>query len=103
MCKRGRIGLAYMKLEKLIKELKLKLSLEEVQQCFALSKQMIINESEQSREYLYLTFIEWLEFITRLNYCLLQKNKKPDQFLELDSKDSDKEDNIITEQTERQE
>jgi len=90
MCKRNPNGLPFGALEKLIKELKLKLSLEEVQQCFALSKQIVVDESEQSSKYLHLTFIEWLEFITRLNYCMLQKNKKPDQYnLELSSKDSD--------------
>ena len=39
-----------------------------------------------------LTFIEWLEFLTRLNYLLLQKDRKPKETkFELVNSDSEQE------------
>jgi hypothetical protein len=95
MCGRGMTGLRFEKLEKLAKDLALQLSLDKLQESFALSKQIVVDESTQSKSYMELSFIEWLEFLTRLNYWLLQRDGKPREIkYELVDSDSEREHSV---------
>lgn len=73
--------MSYLACETLLrKDMKLEITKRKVQQCYALSKQIVVNEQEKGENAAYdqLSFIEFLEFIARVSEMWFEETEMED-------------------------